>query len=101
MFRNRVPREDSAVWEKLNQAGAILLGKLECTEFCLGGPSLDAAFPKSLNPHDKERYTGGSSSGAGVALATGMVPAAMGSDTGGSIRIPASFCGVSGIKPTY
>ena len=101
MLRNRVPTEDSAVWEKLNQAGAILLGKLECTEFCLGGPSLDAAFPKSLNPHDKERYTGGSSSGAGVALATGMVPAAMGSDTGGSIRIPASFCGVSGIKPTY
>ena len=101
LMRERVPDADSAVWEKLQQAGAVLLGKLECTEFCLGGPSLDAAFPISLNPHDTGRYTGGSSSGAGVALATGMVPAAMGSDTGGSIRIPASFCGVAGIKPTY
>lgn len=101
LFRDRIADEDSAVWQKLQQAGAVLLGKLECTEFCLGGPSKDTAFPLSLNPHDTGRYTGGSSSGAGVALATGMVPAAMGSDTGGSIRIPASFCGVAGIKPSY
>lgn len=101
LFRDRVPEEDCAVWQRLGKAGAILMGKLECTEFCLGGPSKDAHFPMSLNPHDKSRYTGGSSSGAGVALATGMIPAAIGSDTGGSIRIPASFCGVAGIKPTY
>jgi aspartyl-tRNA(Asn)/glutamyl-tRNA(Gln) amidotransferase subunit A len=101
LFKDRVPTADSAVWERLRRAGAVLLGKLECTEFCLGGPSPDTAFPISLNPHDTSRYTGGSSSGAGVALATGMVPAAIGSDTGGSIRIPAAFCGVAGIKPTY
>lgn len=101
LFRDRVPEEDCEVWRRLASAGAILMGKLECTEFCLGGPSKDAHFPMSLNPHDKSRYTGGSSSGAGVALATGMIPAAIGSDTGGSIRIPASFCGVAGIKPTY
>lgn len=101
LFCDRVPEHDSAVWKRLKAAGAVLLGKLECTEFCLGGPSPDAAFPISLNPHDTTRYTGGSSSGAGVALATGMVPAAMGSDTGGSIRIPAAFCGVVGIKPSY
>jgi aspartyl-tRNA(Asn)/glutamyl-tRNA(Gln) amidotransferase subunit A len=101
LFADRVPAADSAVWEKLQESGAVLLGKLNCTEFCLGGPSPDVAYPTSLNPHDTRRYTGGSSSGAGVALATGMVPAAMGSDTGGSIRIPAAFCGVAGIKPTY
>jgi len=101
LFNTRIPKYDSAVWEKLKDAGAVLLGKLECTEFCLGGPSFDAAYPYALNPHDTQRYTGGSSSGAGVALATGMCPAALGSDTGGSIRIPAAFCGVAGIKPTY
>ena len=101
LFKNRIPAQDAAIWEKLRDAGAVLLGKLECTEFCLGGPSFDAAFPFALNPHDSQRYSGGSSSGAGAALATGMCPAAMGSDTGGSIRIPAAFCGVAGIKPTY
>lgn len=101
LFADRIPDEDSAAWQRMQAAGAVLLGKLECTELCLGGPSKDGAVPHAINPWGSERYAGGSSSGAGVALATGMVPGALGSDTGGSIRIPATFCGVAGIKPTY
>ncbi len=98
---DRVPEKDAAAWGRLQAAGAVLLGKLECTELCLGAPSEDGLVPYALNPWDPSRYAGGSSSGAGVALATGMIPGALGSDTGGSIRIPATFCGVAGIKPTY
>lgn len=101
LMADRIPDRDAHAWERLKAAGAVLLGKLECTELCLGGPSDDGLVPHSRNPWDVERYAGGSSSGAGVALATGMVPAALGSDTGGSIRIPAAFCGVAGLKPTY
>ena len=92
---DRVPETDAAAWARLQAAGAVLLGKLECTELCLGGPSEDGLVPHALNPWDETRYAGGSSSGAGVALATGMVPGALGSDTGGSIRIPADLlrCG--------
>ncbi len=101
LLADRVPTADAFVVTKLKAAGAVLLGKLECTEFCLGGPSLDGLAPHSRNPWDPERYAGGSSSGAGVALATRMTPLTLGSDTGGSIRIPAAFCGVAGHKPTY
>ncbi len=101
LMADRVPDGDAHAWERLRAAGAVLLGKLECTELCLGGPSEDGLVPHSRNPWDVDRYAGGSSSGAGVALATGMIPAALGSDTGGSIRIPAAFCGVTGHKPTY
>ena len=101
LMADRVPDRDAHAWQLLRAAGAVLLGKLECTELCLGGPSDDGLVPHSRNPWDVDRYAGGSSSGAGVALATGMVPAALGSDTGGSIRIPAAFCGVAGHKPTY
>ncbi len=101
LHADRVPDRDAAAWARLQAAGAVLLGKLECTELCLGGPSEDGLVPHALNPWDPARYAGGSSSGAGVALATGMIPGALGSDTGGSIRIPATFCGVAGIKPTY
>ena len=101
LHAERVPESDATAWSRLQAAGAVLLGKLECTELCLGGPSEDGLVPHALNPWDPARYAGGSSSGAGVALATGMVPGALGSDTGGSIRIPATFCGVAGIKPTY
>lgn len=101
LMAHRVPDRDAHAWQRLQAAGAVLLGKLECTELCLGGPSGDGLVPHSRNPWDVDRYTGGSSSGAGVALATGMIPAALGSDTGGSIRIPAAFCGVAGHKPTY
>lgn len=101
LHADRVPSRDATAWARLQSAGAVLLGKLECTELCLGGPSEDGLVPHALNPWDPARYAGGSSSGAGVALATGMIPGALGSDTGGSIRIPATFCGVAGIKPTY
>ena len=101
LFEDRIPKEDAFAWRKLSVAGAVLLGKLECTELCLGGPSRDGLVLHSCNPWNTRRYAGGSSSGAGVALATSMVPGALGSDTGGSIRIPAAFCGVAGIKPTY
>ena len=101
LFADRVPGRDATAWARLQQAGAVLLGKLECTELCLGGPSTDGLVPHSRNPWDPGRYAGGSSSGAGVGLAAGLFPGALGSDTGGSIRIPATYCGVAGIKPTY
>ncbi|MBO6759177.1 MAG: amidase [Roseibium sp.] len=101
LYADRVPDRDASAWARLREAGAILLGKLECTELCLGGPSKDGLVPHALNPWDRARYAGGSSSGAGVALAAGMVPGALGSDTGGSIRIPAAYCGIAGLKPTY
>lgn len=101
LFADRVPDRDAFAWRQLSAAGAVLMGKLECTELCLGGPSLDGLVPHSINPWDSDRYAGGSSSGAAVALATGMLPAALGTDTGGSIRFPAALNGVAGIKPTY
>jgi aspartyl-tRNA(Asn)/glutamyl-tRNA(Gln) amidotransferase subunit A len=96
-----VPTEDAAVTEKLQQAGGVLLGKLATTEFAHGGPSFTAPWPPARNPWDPERFTGSSSSGSAAAVAAGLVPMGMGSDTGGSVRIPASFCGVVGFKPTF
>lgn len=78
----------------------VLLGKLHCAEYCLGTPGAQDMLPFARNPYDSARTPGASSSGSAVALATGMVPAALGTDTGGSIRIPAAFCGVVGFKPT-
>ena len=98
---SHVPAQDSTVARKLREAGAVLLGKLQTHEFAHGGPSFDLPWPPSRNPWDLWRFTGGSSSGSGAALAAGFVPAAMGSDTGGSIRGPASFCGITGLMPTY
>src|SRR5690606_23489216 len=82
-------------------AGAILLGKLATHEFASGGPSLDLPWPPARNPWHTAHFTGSSSSGSAAAIASGFVPASLGSDTGGSIRIPAALCGVAGIKPTY
>ena len=98
---NVVPDADSVVAAKLKDAGGVLLGKLATHEFALGGPSFDLPFPPARNPWDTARITGGSSSGSGAAIAAGFVRAAMGSDTGGSIRGPAAWCGLAGIKPTY
>lgn len=98
---DHVPAQDSTVARKLREAGAILLGKLQTHEFAHGGPSFDLPWPPSRNPWDLSRFTGGSSSGSGAALAAGFLPAALGSDTGGSIRGPASFCGITGLMPTY
>jgi aspartyl-tRNA(Asn)/glutamyl-tRNA(Gln) amidotransferase subunit A len=96
-----VPAEDSVVAAKLAAAGGVLLGKLATHEFAIGGPSFDLPFPPARNPWNPAHITGGSSSGSGTAIAAGMVRLAMGSDTGGSIRGPAAWCGAVGLKPTY
>ena len=98
---DNVPSEDATVTKKLFAAGAVLLGKLATTEFAHGGPSFDAPWPPARNPWNPEHFTGGSSSGSAAAVAAGMLLGAMGSDTGGSVRIPAAFCGTVGLKPTY
>jgi aspartyl-tRNA(Asn)/glutamyl-tRNA(Gln) amidotransferase subunit A len=98
---DHVPQVDSIVAAKFVEAGAVLLGKLATHEFAIGGPSFDLPFPPSRNPWNPEHITGGSSSGSATAIAARMVRMAMGSDTGGSIRGPAAWCGLAGIKPTY
>ena len=90
------PQEDSACAERLRAAGCVLLGKTRTHEFAWG-----TVTPPVANPWDIERIPGGSSGGSGAAVAAGLVPMGMGSDTGGSIRMPASFCGVVGLKPTF
>src|SRR5687767_8264157 len=97
VYIDNIPREDSAVTAKLYAAGGVLLGKLAMTEFAHGGPGFDAPWPPARNPWNPEHYTGGSSSGSGTAVAAGFVPLAMGSDTGGSVRIPAAMCGTVGL----
>ena len=101
LLADNIPTEDCMVAARLAAGGGVLLGKLATHEFAFGGPSFDLPFPPARNPWDRERFTGGSSSGSGAAVAAGMVRMAMGSDTGGSIRGPASYCGVVGLKPTY
>ncbi len=101
LLKDHVPSEDSFAWGRLKEAGAILLGKHENPEFACGGPAEDGLFPHARNPWDTKRYAGGSSSGSGVAVAAGLCMGAMGSDTGGSIRVPASLCGIVGLKPSY
>ncbi|OYX01673.1 MAG: glutaminyl-tRNA synthase (glutamine-hydrolyzing) subunit A [Bosea sp. 32-68-6] len=93
--------DDAFVTQKLKAAGAVILGKLATHEFAMGGPSFDLPFPPARNPWNLAHFTGGSSSGSGAAVAAGFVPAALGTDTGGSIRLPAAFCGLVGMKPTY
>ncbi len=99
-FADHVPGIDSAVAEKLQAAGAILVGKTGLHEFAYGITSDNPHFGTIRNPWDTDRIPGGSSGGSGSAVASGMVAGAMGTDTGGSIRIPASYCGVVGLKPT-
>jgi aspartyl-tRNA(Asn)/glutamyl-tRNA(Gln) amidotransferase subunit A len=96
-----VPTADAFLVTRLKSAGAVLLGKLATWEFALGGPSWDLPWPPALNPWNPHHLPGGSSSGAGAAVAAGFVPAAIGTDTGGSIRGPAAWCGIAGLKPTY
>ncbi|HEX5464359.1 MAG TPA: amidase [Burkholderiales bacterium] len=98
---DNVPSKDATTVTKLYAAGGVLLGKLATHEFAHGGPSFDLPWPPARNPWNLEHFTGGSSSGAGAAVAAGLVPGALGSDTGGSIRGPASFCGIAGLMPTY
>jgi len=101
LFADFVPDRDAAVVEKLEAAGAVPLGKTNMHELAYGITSGNPHFGAVRNPWDTERIPGGSSGGSGAAVAGGMVFAAMGSDTGGSIRIPASFCGTAGLKPTF
>jgi aspartyl-tRNA(Asn)/glutamyl-tRNA(Gln) amidotransferase subunit A len=99
---DHVPEEDATATAKLYQAGAVLLGKLSTYEFAHGGaPEFDAPWPPARNPWNAQHTSGGSSSGSGAAVAAGFLPAALGTDTGGSIRIPAALCGTVGLKPTY
>ena len=98
---DNVPTRDATAVERLYAAGGILLGKLATHEFASGGPSLDLPWPPARNPWNFDHFTGGSSSGAGAAIAAGLMPYALGTDTGGSIRIPAALCGLAGLKPTY
>jgi aspartyl-tRNA(Asn)/glutamyl-tRNA(Gln) amidotransferase subunit A len=98
---DNVPPQDCVVEARFRTAGAVLLGKLATHEFAIGGPSFDLPFPPARNPWNPDHFTGGSSSGGGAAVASGLVRTAMGSDTGGSIRGPAFYCGTVGLKPTY
>ncbi len=98
---DNVATADAACVARLRSAGAIVLGKLSTHEFAIGGPSFDLPWPPARNPWNAEHHPGGSSSGSGSGVAGGLFPMALGSDTGGSIRNPASACGIVGLKPTY
>jgi aspartyl-tRNA(Asn)/glutamyl-tRNA(Gln) amidotransferase subunit A len=100
-YLDHVPEEDAETWVRLRAAGSVLLGKQETHEFAIGGPDFTLPFAPARNPWNTEHYPAGSSSGSAVAVAAGLCAAAMGSDTGGSIRGPAAYCGIVGLKPTY
>jgi aspartyl-tRNA(Asn)/glutamyl-tRNA(Gln) amidotransferase subunit A len=101
ILQHHVPEHDSAVEARLKDSGAALLGKLTTYEFAHGGPSWDLPWPPAMNPWKPGYLPGSTSSGAGAAVAAGLLPAAIGTDTGGSIRMPAAVCGIVGVKPTY
>jgi aspartyl-tRNA(Asn)/glutamyl-tRNA(Gln) amidotransferase subunit A len=101
IMADRVPREDAEATARLKAAGAVILGKLNMHEFAYGATGVNPHYGAALNPWDPTRISGGSSSGSGAAVAAGMALGALGTDTGGSVRIPAALCGITGLKPTY
>lgn len=101
ILEDNIAVADAHVTAKLKAAGGVFMGKLSTHEFAIGGPSFDLPWPPARNPWNRDHFCGGSSSGSGAATAAGFLPVAIGSDTGGSVRNPASMCGVVGIKPTY
>src|SRR5687767_11034397 len=101
VFKDRVPTEDADAVVRLKKAGAVILGKLNLHEFALGGTSSVTYFGPVHNPWALDRVSGGSSGGSGAAIAADLCFGTLGTDTGGSIRIPASLCGIVGLKPTY
>jgi aspartyl-tRNA(Asn)/glutamyl-tRNA(Gln) amidotransferase subunit A len=101
ILQDNVAAADAFVTHRLRAAGAVFMGKLATHEFAYGGPCFDLPWPPARNPWNRGHFCGGSSSGSGAATAAGFVPAAIGTDTGGSVRNPATMCGVVGMKPTY
>ena len=101
LLLDNVASADAETTARLEAAGMVLIGKLATHEFATGGPAFDLPFPPARNPWNTAHFTGGSSSGSGAAVAAGILGLAMGSDTGGSIRLPAAYCGTVGLKPTY
>lgn len=99
-FKGRVPNSDATVVSKLKRAGAIVIGKATLHEVAFGVRSHNAVIGQCRNPYDTDYIPGGSSGGSGVAVATGMADAALGTDTGGSVRIPSAICGITGLRPT-
>ena len=100
LYRDHVPTEDALVVQRLRAAGAVILGKTNCPEFAAGGATFNDVFGPTRNPWDPTRTAGGSTGGGAAGLVTGMIALAEGTDLGGSLRIPASFCGVVGLRPS-